>query len=224
MLLEQVDLDINRRNNDRLTSFMLAMQSANVPALGTAAAATPPPGSRTENAQDKLRRLMDLPATDDLEWTRQDRWTALMEACNFGHKHIVDLLLAVAPTIDMDAVNIRGQMAEDVATSRGHEAIAQTIRNARQQREHPEELPRLRELQEQVEALKIETRHRLLQAIDTKHDVLADLKARHEAEIETLTQTIDRPSGATRRSHEIKVLIWNLVMASFFQPSPNLSL
>ena len=26
-----------------------------------------------ENAQEKLRRLMDLPATDDLEWTRQDR-------------------------------------------------------------------------------------------------------------------------------------------------------
>ena len=31
------------------------------------------------NAQEKMRRLMDLPATDDLEWTRHDRWTALME-------------------------------------------------------------------------------------------------------------------------------------------------
>ena len=32
---------------------------------------TPP--RQEENAQEKLRRLMDLPATDDLEWTRQDR-------------------------------------------------------------------------------------------------------------------------------------------------------
>ena len=35
--------------------------------------------SRSGNAQEKMRRLMDLPATDDLEWTRHDRWTALME-------------------------------------------------------------------------------------------------------------------------------------------------
>ena len=34
------------------------------------------------NAQEKMRRLMDLPATDDLEWTRHDRWTALMEVGN----------------------------------------------------------------------------------------------------------------------------------------------
>ena len=34
------------------------------------------------NAQEKMRRLMDLPATDDLEWTRHDRWTALMEVVN----------------------------------------------------------------------------------------------------------------------------------------------
>ena len=63
----------------------------------------------------KQQRIIyqDLPATDDLEWTRQDRWTALMEACNFGHKHIVELLLQTAPnTLDLDAVNIRGQMAE----------------------------------------------------------------------------------------------------------------
>ena len=36
-------------------------------------------GGRGNNAQEKMRRLMDLPATDDLEWTRHDRWTALME-------------------------------------------------------------------------------------------------------------------------------------------------
>ena len=57
------------------------------------------------------------------------------------------------------------EIRTDVATSRGHEAIAHLIRGARQRREHPEELPRLRELQEQVESLKIETRQRLLQVI-----------------------------------------------------------
>ena len=36
----------------------------------------------------KMRRLMDLPATDDLEWTRHDRWTALMEVAN----HIKDYI------------------------------------------------------------------------------------------------------------------------------------
>ena len=76
---------------------MLAMQSSNLPsnvnsAVGSsygdmsrsrgsaeihsrsvepsAGAALP---RQEENAQEKLRRLMDLPATDDLEWTRQDR-------------------------------------------------------------------------------------------------------------------------------------------------------
>ena len=77
-----------------------------------------------------------------------------MEACNFGHKQIVEILLNGPATrtsvLDIDAVNIRGQSAEDVARSRGHDEIAQLIRNARQSREHPEELPRLRELQEQV--------------------------------------------------------------------------
>ena len=82
------------------------------------------------------------------------RWTALMEACNFGHKQIVEVLLSGPASrnsiLDLDAVNIRGQSAEDVARSRGHDELAQLIRNARQVREHPEELPRLRELQEQV--------------------------------------------------------------------------
>ena len=77
-----------------------------------------------------------------------------MEACNFGHKHIVEILLngpaCRTSILDLDALNLRGQRAEDVAVSRGHEALAQLIRNARQAREHPEELPRLRELQEQV--------------------------------------------------------------------------
>ena len=42
-----------------------------------------------------------------------------------------------------------------------------------------------------VENLKIETRQRILQAIDNKYEVLADLKSQHESEIESLTQTID---------------------------------
>ena len=41
-----------------------------------------------------------------------------MEACNFGHKKIVELLLAV-PSLDLEAMNIRGQRADEVAASRG---------------------------------------------------------------------------------------------------------
>ena len=41
-----------------------------------------------------------------------------MEACNFGHRPIVDLLLSV-PNIDLEAMNIRGQRADEVAASRG---------------------------------------------------------------------------------------------------------
>ena len=41
-----------------------------------------------------------------------------MEACNFGHKKIVELLLAV-PSLDLEAMNIRGQRADEVAGSRG---------------------------------------------------------------------------------------------------------
>ena len=43
----------------------------------------------------------------------------------------------------------------------------------------------------QVETLKIETRQRLLQAIDNKYEILSDLKSHHESEIESLTHTID---------------------------------
>ena len=75
---------------------MLAMQSSNLPHNVTTATSTNSVGNMSssrgssasqirenestvgvprqeENAQEKLRRLMDLPATDDLEWTRQDR-------------------------------------------------------------------------------------------------------------------------------------------------------
>ena len=51
-----------------------------------------------------------------------------MQASNFGHTAVVELLLTAADNpVDLDAVNIRGQRAEDVAASRGHEAIAAMI-------------------------------------------------------------------------------------------------
>ena len=51
-----------------------------------------------------------------------------MQASNFGHTAVVELLLAAADNpVDLDAVNIRGQRAEEVAVSRGHDAIADMI-------------------------------------------------------------------------------------------------
>ncbi|CAB4056942.1 unnamed protein product [Lepeophtheirus salmonis] len=128
VILDHPSVDINRSNNDRLTSFMLAMQAT----------------------------------TDDLEWTRHDHWTALMEACNFGHRDIVEYLVSIS-NIDLEAINLRGQRAEDVALSRGHEEIADYIKNARLVKENPEELPEIQELEKKVSDLKTETRQRLLQ-------------------------------------------------------------
>ena len=56
-----------------------------------------------------------------------------MEACNFGHKAIVELLLTV-PSLDLEAMNIRGQRADEVATSRGHDQLSQLIQNKRHSR------------------------------------------------------------------------------------------
>ena len=51
-----------------------------------------------------------------------------LQASNFGHTAVVELLLTATDNpVDLDAVNIRGQRAEDVAASRGHEAIAAMI-------------------------------------------------------------------------------------------------
>lgn len=48
---------------------MLAMQGG--PALvGRAAGGWMDPRRSSENAQEKMKRLMDLPATDDPDWTR----------------------------------------------------------------------------------------------------------------------------------------------------------
>ena len=97
-LLQHPDIDVNRRNNDRLTCFMLAMQSSIIPPNVSSSSTNSGgnsssrgastnqirdnesstglvPPRQEENAQEKLRRLMDLPATDDLEWSRQDRYS-----------------------------------------------------------------------------------------------------------------------------------------------------
>ena len=192
---------------------MLAMQGG--PLIGRSEASWPGWVNEGSNAQEKMKRLMDLPATDDLEWTRHDRWTALMEACNFGHKLVVELLIRV-PNIDFEAVNLRGQRAEEVASSRGHESLAQLIRKERQDRENPEELPRIQELEQEVENLKNETRQRLLASIERKYVQLRELKSNHETEIEPLSRKIDtlqeqleeamkqRLSMITRQVREIK--------------------
>lgn len=72
-----------------------------------------------------------------------------MEACNFGHKSVVELLVQV-PQIDFDAINLRGQRAQDVAISRGHEYLANIIDAAKRNQDNPEELPRIQELEEKV--------------------------------------------------------------------------
>ena len=57
--------------------------------------------------------------------------------------------------------------------------------------EQPEEMSQIRELEEQVETLKAETRNRLLQNIDKKYAELGNLRSLHEREIETMTRQID---------------------------------
>ena len=165
---------------------MLAMQGG--PLIGPSDSSWP--GWNSCTTHDKLRRLMDLPASMELEMSRHDRWTALMEACNFGHRAVVELLLSV-PSIDLEAMNIRGQRADEVALSRGHESLASLVQTQRHSREQPEELEHIRELEEQVENLKTETRKRLLTKIDTKYAELANLRSLHEKEIESMTRNID---------------------------------
>ncbi|XP_059094963.1 uncharacterized protein LOC131889792 isoform X3 [Tigriopus californicus] len=221
-LLTRPDIDVNRCNNDRLTSFMLAMQGG---ALIGKSSESSWPGweNQGSNAHEKMKRLIDLPATDDLEWTRHDRflffsfryamvyfwhsqmsmsdifddafwlfvrWTALMEACNFGHKSVVELLVQV-PQIDFDAINLRGQRAQDVAISRGHDSLGKIIDAAKRNQDNPEELPRIQELEEKVQSLKIETRQRLVKGIEVKYAQMRDLKLHQESEICPLSAKID---------------------------------
>ena len=85
----------------------------------------------------------------------------------------------------------RGQRAEEVASSRGHEHLATLIRKAREDRENPEELPRIQQLEKEVENLKQETRQRLVHDLELGYGQLRDLKSQHEAEIVPLSAKID---------------------------------
>ena len=78
-----------------------------------------------------------------------------MEAASFGQSDITDLLLGV-PGIELDAVNLRGQTAEDVASNRGHTEISAKIRKAVTARENPEEVNKIKELENQVNESKNE--------------------------------------------------------------------
>ena len=60
-----------------------------------------------------------------------------------------------------------------------------------QARENPAEVQQIKELEEQVEALKIETRRKLIENIDSRYAALGTLKDNHEAEMEPLTREID---------------------------------
>ena len=54
------------------------------------------------------------------------QWTVLMEAASFGQTEVVSKLLTI-PDLELDAVNIRGQTAAEVALNRSHPAIADRI-------------------------------------------------------------------------------------------------
>lgn len=113
-----------------------------------------------------------------------------MEACNFGQAKIVELLLEV-PQIDLEAVDLRGRRAEDIAASRGFDNLTMAIRSAKAERENPEELPRIRQLEQQIEQLKRDTRHRLGLEREKREMELRDMKTEHEIEIEPLSTRID---------------------------------
>ncbi|TRY78574.1 hypothetical protein TCAL_01709 [Tigriopus californicus] len=147
-LLTRPDIDVNRCNNDRLTSFMLAMQGG---ALIGKSSESSWPGweNQGSNAHEKMKRLIDLPATDDLEWTRHDRFLFF----SFRYAMIIDA--------------------------------------AKRNQDNPEELPRIQELEEKVQSLKIETRQRLVKGIEVKYAQMRDLKLHQESEICPLSAKID---------------------------------
>ena len=131
-----------------------------------------------------------------------------MEACNFGHGRVVDLLLS-SPGLDTEAVNLRGQRADEVAASRGHQGLvieqyriirlsrhllptvtcaqAEAIRKAREDAENAEEMPRIRRLEREVAELKAGTRRRLAAEVEAGCAALREAKAQQEAEIEPLS-------------------------------------
>ena len=134
--------------------------------------------------------MMDLPALSEVDWTRNDRWTVLMEAASFGQAEVVAALLAL-PDLELDAVNIRGQTAAEVAQNRSHPALADTITAAVAAREKPEEVQQIQRLEAEVEQLKVDTRRKLVENIDKKQADLETVKQDHEQEMEPLTKEID---------------------------------
>ena len=111
LLLAQPAICVNIRNNDRLTTSMLAMQ------VGRDALGWTNSGSGSGSGQEQLRNMMDLPVLGEMDWARNDKWTALMEAASFGQSEVVLLLLTVRG-IELDAVHIREQTKAELATKR----------------------------------------------------------------------------------------------------------
>ena len=70
-------------------------------------------------------------------------------------------------------------------------------------------MSQIRELEEQVETLKAETRNRLLQNIDKKYAELGNLRSLHEREIETMTRQIGKYSTLQKTHSLIKWLFLN---------------
>ena len=160
---------------------------------------------------------MDLPALSEVDWTRNDRWTVLMEAASFGQAEVVAALLAL-PDLELDAVNIRGQTAAEVAQNRSHPALADTITAAVAAREKPEEVQQIQRLEAEVEQLKVDTRRKLVENIDKKQADLETVKRDHEQEMEPLTKEIDvlqvMPGHPRFLSHCLSRLPWTLLSRS----------
>ena len=150
LLLGQPSTCLNIRGNDRLTTFMLAMQAGREV------------GARS--GQEQLKRMIDIPATSEGDWVRNDKWTVLMEAASFGQVAVVAALLE-RPGLDLEGVNVRGQTAVEVAVARGHLQVADQIRAAVETRENPAEVARIQQLESQVEQLKVEARRSLIEQV-----------------------------------------------------------
>ena len=114
-----------------------------------------------------------------------------MEAASFGQTSVVTALLSV-PGLELEAVNIRGQTAAEVAGNRSHPDIATTIQRAVEAAENPEEVKQIQELEAQVETLKVETRRKMIENIDLKYSQLEERKLKHEQEMDPLTTEIDQ--------------------------------
>ena len=114
-----------------------------------------------------------------------------MEAASFGQSSVVSALLSV-PGLELEAVNIRGQTAAEVAQNRSHPDIAAMIQRAVEAGDNPEEVKQIQELEAQVESLKVETRRRLIEKIERKNAELEERKVKHDQEMEPLTREIDQ--------------------------------